>query len=141
MPYKLIDHQADIGLEATGETLEATLADGVRGLLSLMVRREQIRPLETVAIAASGADPGSLFVDLLNAVLASQDIHSRFFHDIMIDALEHHDSTWHIEARLTGEPIDLSRHEVDNDVKAATYGGLLVEQDERGWRLRCVLDL
>jgi len=46
-----------------------------------------------------------------------------------------------VEGTLWGEPIDLNRHAVEIEVKAATYGGLLAEENEAGWRLRCVLDL
>lgn len=141
MPYELIDHMADIGLQATGPTLRDALADGVRGMLSLLVDRETVQAVDEVEIAASGSDPASLFVDLLNAVLAATDINNAFFHDITIDTLDEREHQWTLIARLQGEPIDLTRHAVDNDVKAATYGGLLARQDEQGWLLRCVLDL
>jgi SHS2 domain-containing protein len=141
MPYELIDHQADVGLQATGETLEEALIDGVRGMLSLMVDRDTVEPTGSSRIDASGDDPGALYVDLLNAVLGAKDIHGMFFHDIELQEIDEQDGTWRLAATLSGEPIDLSRHEVDSDVKAATYGGLLVQHDENGWLLRCVLDL
>jgi SHS2 domain-containing protein len=141
MPWELLDHQADVGLQATGETLEIALADGVRGMLSLMYDPETVKPEQAFIVEASGSDPGSLFVDLLNAVLAMKDIHNSFFHDIEIEALAEQDDGWHVSCRLSGEPIDLNRHAVDSDVKAATYGGLRVHHDDQGWLLRCVLDL
>jgi SHS2 domain-containing protein len=55
--------------------------------------------------------------------------------------LEQVDDHWVVEGTLWGEPIDLNRHAVEIEVKAATYGGLLAEENEAGWRLRCVLDL
>lgn len=141
MPYELLDHQADVGLQATGPTLAEALADGVRGMLSLMVDRETVQPRDVVEISASGSDPGSLYVDLLNAVLAAKDINGHFFDDITIRRLEEQDDEWELNGWLSGEPVDLSRHAVDSDVKAATYGGLLVRHDDDGWLLRCVLDL
>jgi SHS2 domain-containing protein len=140
MPYEYVDHQADVGLLATGETLEQALRDGVLGLLALMVEPDSVRPERAVPIEASGDDAGALYVDLLNAVLAAKDIDGMFFHDFRIDQLWRDDG-WTLVGELVGEPIDLERHEVDADVKAATYGGLLGERDGRGWRLRCVLDL
>lgn len=141
MPWELLDHQADVGLQATGETLEIALADGVRGMLALMVEPSSVRATETCEIEASGSDPGSLFVDLLNAVLAAKDIENAFFHDIEITSLHEQFGGLHITCRLTGEPVDLQRHVVESDVKAATYGGLRVQHDDNGWLLRCVLDL
>lgn len=141
MPWELIDHQADVGLQATGESLEIALADGVRGMLSLMVDPATVESREQWITAACGSDAGSLYVDLLNSVLATRDIENAFFHDIEIESLEQRDGVWHVRCRLSGEPIDLAKHEVDSEVKAATYGGLRAEHSDDGWLLRCVLDL
>ncbi len=141
MPYEYLDHEADIGLEATGTDLAEALRDGVRGLLALLVDPETVEPREVVPVEASGEDPGSLFVALLNAVLAAVDVHRMFFRDFELTRLEQVENQWVAEGRLYGEPIDLGRHAVEIEVKAATYGGLLAERTESGWRLRCVLDL
>ncbi|ACM06711.1 MULTISPECIES: archease [Thermomicrobium] len=141
MPYEYLDHEADIGLEATGASLEEALRDGVRGLLALLVDPETVEPRQAVPVQATASDPGSLFVALLNAVLAAVDLHGMFFRDFELTHLEQVDDHWVVEGTLWGEPIDLNRHAVEIEVKAATYGGLLAEENEAGWRLRCVLDL
>lgn len=141
MPYQYLDHEADIGLEATGESLEKALEDGVRGLLALLVDPETIVPRESVAVEASGEDPAALFVALLNAVLAAVDLHGMFFRDFSLDRLERVNEHWVAQGTLLGEPVDLTRHDVEIEVKAATYSGLLAEPTKEGWRLRCVLDL
>jgi SHS2 domain-containing protein len=141
MPYEYLDHEADIGLEATGASLEEALRDGVRGLLALLVDPETVEPRQAVPVQATASDPGSLFVALLNAVLAAVDLHGMFFRDFELTHLEQVDDHWVVEGTLWGEPIDLNRHAVEIEVKAATYGGLLAEENEVGWRLRCVLDL
>jgi len=141
MPYEYLDHEADIGLEATGASLEEALRDGVRGLLALLVDPETVEPRQAVPVQATASDPGSLFVALLNAVLAAVDLHGMFFRDFELRHLEQVDDHWVVEGTLWGEPIDLNRHAVEIEVKAATYGGLLAEENEAGWRLRCVLDL
>ncbi len=141
MPCEYLDHEADIGLEATGASLEEALRDGVRGLLALLVDPETVEPRQAVPVQATASDPGSLFVALLNAVLAAVDLHGMFFRDFELTHLEQVDDHWVVEGTLWGEPIDLNRHAVEIEVKAATYGGLLAEENEAGWRLRCVLDL
>jgi SHS2 domain-containing protein len=141
MPWELLDHQADVGLQATGETLEIALADGGRGMPSLMIETSLVEPDNASDLQASGSDPGALFVDVLNAVLATKDIHTTFFCDVEINSLEERENGWHASCRLFGEPIDLSRNIVDSDVKATNYRGLRVQHDERGWLLRCLLDL
>ncbi|MBX6753099.1 MAG: archease [Thermorudis peleae] len=141
MPYTYLDHQADIGLEATGATLVEALEDAVRGLLGLLVDLETVEPREQVPIRAQADDPGGLFVALLNAVLAAIDLHRMFFRDVSLTRVEQTPEGWVAEGTLIGEPIDLSKHAVEIEVKAATYGGFLAEQTPEGWRFRCVLDL
>lgn len=141
MPYEYLEHQADIGLEATGATLEEALRDGVTGLLNLLVDVETVEPREEVAVQASAEDAGALFVSLLNAVLATIDLRGMFFREFRITRAEQVNGRWIAEGVLAGEPIDLSRHAVEIEVKAATYGGFLAEQTDRGWRFRCILDI
>lgn len=141
MPYEYLEHQADIGLEATGATLEEALRDGVTGLLHLLVDVETVEPREEVPVQASAEDPGALFVSLLNAVLATIDLRGMFFREFRLTRAGQVDGQWVAEGVLVGEPIDLSRHAVEIEVKAATYGGFLAEQTNQGWRFRCVLDL
>lgn len=141
MPYQYLEHQADVGIEASGATLEEALADGVAGLLRLLVDVETVEPRVEVPIEARADDPGALFVGLLNAVLAAIDVHGMFFRDVRLTRAGQEDGQWVAEGVLVGEPIDLDRHAVEIEVKAATYGGFLAEHDERGWRFRCILDL
>ncbi|HET9015276.1 MAG TPA: archease [Thermomicrobiaceae bacterium] len=141
MPYRYLDHEADIGLEGLGGTVEEALAGGVQGLLDLLVDTTTVRPLESTRVTVTAADLGALFVALLNAVIAEQDIAGCFFHSFRLDGLARHDADWQAWGTLVGEPIDLSRHAVGNEVKAATYAGLLVRDEPGAVSLRCVLDL
>jgi protein archease len=48
---------------------------------------------------------------------------------------------YEVTAELRGEPIDLARHEVEADVKAATLHGLRVERSGSGWSAQVTLDV
>jgi SHS2 domain-containing protein len=141
MPYTYLEHEADIGLEGTGATLEGAFESGVQGLLDLMVDTETVAPLERVAVSAEGTDPGGLFVALLNAVIAERDITGFFFNRFKLDQIELIDDRWCAAGTLLGEPVDLSRHSVGNEVKAATYSGLRFIDRPGHTSLRCVLDI
>jgi len=141
VPYRYLDHEADIGLEGFGGTVEEAIAGGVQGLLDLLVDTDTVRPLEATTVTATAADLGALFVALLNAVIAEQDISRRFFHSFRLNGLTRRDADWQVWGTLLGEPIDLARHAVGNEVKAATYAGLLVREEPGAVSLRCVLDL
>ena len=141
MPYRYLEHEADVGLEGFGGTAEEAIAGGVQGLLDLLVDTSTVRPLEVTTVTATAIDLGALFVALLNAVIAEQDISGHFFQSFRLDGLARRDADWQAWGTLVGEPIDLARHAVGNEVKAATYAGLLVRDEPGAVSVRCVLDL
>lgn len=141
MPYEYLDHVADVGLQATGETVAEALESAGQGLLDLLVDTSTVNPSKPTVIKAVATDLESLLVQFLNAILTQQDIERRFFNTISIGAVEQIGGVWHAEATLLGEPIDLDRHTVENEVKAATYSGLRAEVQPGHVLLRCVLDL
>ena len=96
---------------------------------------------QSAVVTATGPDLGALFVALLNAVLARQDIDRQFFRSFTLDSLEQTDTAWLASGTLVGEPIDLVRHSLGNEVKAATYSGLRVVECPSQTILRCVLDI
>lgn len=141
MPYVYLDHVADIGLEATGETFESALQDAGQGLLDLLVDADTVQGRLATTISAVADDPDALFIAFLNAILAEQDIKRWFFHSIRVDGIEETGGVWRVKATLWGEPIDLERHQVGNEVKAATYSGLDVDIQPGRVSVRCVLDI
>jgi SHS2 domain-containing protein len=141
MPYTYLDHEADVGLESTGASIEEAIESGVQGMLDLMADTDGVRPSATTPVTAEGSDPATLFVATLNAVLAERDIAGQFFHCFRVDRVDTRNGRWHLAGTLWGEPVDPSRHSIGNEVKAATYSGLRFTQEPGVVRLRCVLDI
>jgi SHS2 domain-containing protein len=141
MPYEYLEHVADVGLQATGATLSEAYADAARGLLDLMVDTATVEARKVVELHVAASDPAGLLVAFLNAILAEQDLQRLFFNSVSVERVERTSDGWHISARLAGEPIDLQRHVVLTEVKAATYSGLDARLESNHVRLRCVLDI
>jgi SHS2 domain-containing protein len=141
MPYSYLEHEADVGLHASGHSFEAALEAGVQGMLDLMVDTSTVRTCDSTPVTAAGRDPGSLFVALLNAVLAERDITGQFFGSFRVDRLSEHEGQWKVAGTLFGEPADLDRHSTGNEIKAATYSGLRFTDRDGVITFRCVLDI
>lgn len=141
MPYEYLDHIADIGLQATGETFAQALEDAGQGLLALLVVTDTVDARHAATIEAMATDPAALLVAFLNAIIAEQDIRRWFFGRVQVENVDEIDGSWQVKATLWGEPVDLDRHEVANEVKAATYAGLKAEIEPGSVLLRCVLDI
>ncbi len=141
MPYEYLDHVADIGLRATGETFADALKDAAQGLLDLQVDTATIIARDASTISVSAPDPAALLVAFLNAIIAEQDIARRFFRSVCVDSVVEVNGGWNLNATLVGETIDLARHETATEVKAATYSGLRADLEPGRVVVGCVLDV
>jgi len=142
MPYEYLDHTADVGLRGIGSTLAEALTEGALGLFGLMVDPKRVEPRREVLIECSAGDPAGLFVQLLNELLAQQDLEGLLFGYFAISSLRQTADGYELRGVARGEAMDLARHQPQAEVKAATYGGLDYHIDRNGQHvLQCILDL
>ena len=62
------------------------------------------------------------------------------FGKFKIDCITEHDGGYSLSANAFGEPLDLTRHKFDTEVKAVTYNELKVEETMDGWVVQVVVD-
>jgi SHS2 domain-containing protein len=135
--YELFEHTADLGIRARAQDLSSLFAEAARALFAVIVRNpDTVRTKENVEFHIDGTDREFLLVDwlceLLFAFESRRLLLSTF--SVTIDDIGLH-------ATAQGEPFDKSRHELEHEVKAVTYHGLSVEQDEKGWSAQVILDI
>ncbi len=135
--YETFEHTADFGIRAKADSLNALFADAARGLFSLMVTNlDRVRTVEDLAIQIDGDDREELLHDWLAELLylfsARRLVLAKF--DVTIDSSG-------ISATAWGEPLDLSRHSIDVEVKAITWHALKVEQTPSGWLAEVIVDV
>ena len=137
LPYTVLSHTADTGIEATAPTLGALLSELAAGMFSLMSRIDGPLELETRA-EVSSTSIEDLVVDVLSELLYLHDMGGWLFSGFEVSSLDDHA----LEATVTGEPYDPDRHEIVYQVKAVTYHRLYIERKEDGtWEARVVVDL
>ncbi|MDI9570565.1 MAG: archease [Pseudomonadota bacterium] len=69
MSFRIIDHTADMGVEARGATLADLFRQGAAALLSLCVESAAVTPAGERAIRVEGADPTDLWINYLRDIL------------------------------------------------------------------------
>jgi len=140
--YQYLEHTADVGLRAWGDSLAEALAQGALGLFELTADTVAVRPDVDVLIECRAMDEAALFVGLLNELLAQRDIMGMFFSQFTIGDLHEDGGDYFLRGTARGEPMDMRRHRPRAEVKAATYGGLQYVVDGAGRHvLQCILDL
>jgi SHS2 domain-containing protein len=137
--HEVFAHTADIGLRIRAAMLDGLFAEAGTGLFSLIVTNlDEVRLRDEVKIAL-GSERGEydhLLLDWLNELLftfdSSRMVLAKF--DVRIGPTGLQGTAW-------GEPLDPARHQLDHEVKAITYHGLKVEQQQKGWLAEVILDI
>lgn len=133
--YRYFDHEADIGIEAKGQTLEAAFEAAALAMFAIMAEPATVIPERRVQLAFEEADPEYALVTWLNLLLAQARLHGLVF---CAYKLTREDGRWQGEA--WGMPWRPGA-ERGTEVKGATLTQLKVEHTAHGWRARCVVDV
>jgi SHS2 domain-containing protein len=135
--YELVEHATDIGVRAWGPTAEEVFEQAALALFALVCDPLDVGELESVDVQLEAESRELLLAAWLNELLrvfeARRLVLSQF------DLLELGDHV--LRARVSGEPLDTSRHIVCGGVQAATATELSLEQRDDGWEGFVLLDL
>jgi protein archease len=135
--FQILEHPADIGFRAFGETLPQLFENAGLALVSIASEPEAVEPRESYAIAAAAADAESLLVTWLSEVLYLFDGKRIAFHHFQV-----HDATANrVTAVGLGEPWDPVHHRARLIVKAVTWHQLRVVQEGGRWIAEVYLDV
>jgi len=141
LPFRVLEHTADVGFEAFGWTKEEVFANSGRALFSLMVDLDSIWPRDDLRIEASvsgsDADASGLLVNWLSEILYLYDAEGWLLRDFEIRSLNGRS----ISAVAHGEQFDGARHQIKLLVKAITYHRLALEEKDSGWRAQVYVDI
>jgi SHS2 domain-containing protein len=135
--FEYVEHTADLGLKAYGETLENLFSNAAEALFEVMVSVETIQARQSQVIEVNAPSLDDLMVCWLNELLYTFDTERFLFRRYEI---EHLDPSF-IKAKAFGEPLDPSRHVTKTGIKAVTYHRPYVRQKDGGWECQVLLDL
>lgn len=137
MAYRLLEHTADMGLEARGGSLEELFGEAARGLRELMFGHYPGGQGQVIQLRISGQDREELLVNWLNDILYLFEVRGIYPVSFEVQAVSDTSTT----VLVRGEPFDAERHPVERVVKAVTYHQLQLEQIQGEWRARVYVDL
>ncbi|MFN7998922.1 MAG: archease [Bryobacteraceae bacterium] len=137
LTFDILEHPADIGFRAFGDSLPELFANSALAMLSIASDVEQAEPSLDYSLTAAGGGYESLMVNWLNEVLYWFDGKRIALRDIRITQL----SPEGLAASGRGEPRDPVRHRAKLIVKAATWHQLKVAQTEGRWFAEVYLDI
>jgi SHS2 domain-containing protein len=136
-PFRVLEHTADVGFEAFGETREEVFRNAARALMDIIVDLGAVQPRASVTVRVEGPDPAGLLVNWLSDILYLQDAEGWLFSDFEILSLDDRS----VSALARGEKFDRGRHQLKLLVKAITYHQLALEKSGDGWRAQVYVDI
>jgi len=137
--YEIFDHTADIGIRIKAATLEELFREGAEALFSLIVANLQtIEPRQQLSfsVALRDREYDYLLFDWLNELLFTFDTRQ-----IVLTRFDVKITSAGLEATALGESIDPARHRLEHEVKAITYHGLKVVQEDGQWLAEVIVDI
>jgi SHS2 domain-containing protein len=136
-PYRILDHTADVGLEAEGSTLAEAFANAATGMYSIMVHLNRVSERVQRPVRVEAKDAEGLLTAWLLELLFITEVEGLVFRRFDVQEA----SPRHLAAVAHGEPLDPERHPKGAVVKAVTRHGLEVGPIEGGYRVRVILDI
>ena len=140
MPYRLLEHTADLGVAVRADSLDELLAESVAALTDCLTRLERIEETESRSLELAAADVEQALVALLTEVVVLFETVGLVFAAAQVTA-ESDGEEVRLSADLVGEPFDLERHGLKTLIKAVTYHGLKIERVGSGWEAQIVFDI
>jgi SHS2 domain-containing protein len=133
---EIIEHTADVGIVVRGDTVEDIFTAAAEGMLSFIIDRNDVRPVETRRRTVEADDREGLLVAWLNDLILLLNADGFVPADVRVLVC----TDTRLAADVRGEPVDPARHRFRLDVKAATYHQLEVSRPN-GWRGRVIFDV
>ena len=122
--FRILDHTADIGLEARGADLAELFANAARGMFSIVVSLETVQPTEQFPLELTADTLEDLLVNWLSELLYLFSARQILFCRFEITEID----SRHLLAKAFGEHLDQSRHDLQAEIKAVTYHELKVQK-------------
>jgi len=145
MPYRLLDHTADLGIEASGETREEALGWAALGLTHVLTGRPQpqpaTRPDRELVFFVEAPDLPALVVAFLSELLWYFESEDLLWIGGGVEFGKSDDGILRLDVRGNVCVMDAKAHGRGVEVKAVTYHDLAFAPAPGGWILRALLDI
>ncbi len=135
--YEIIEHTADIGIRAFGDTEEHLFENAAAGMFSLICNPSLVRDTHAYPVSIEAEDRETLLVEWLNELLFLFEARGVIFGRFEVDDI----SEVHLTATAFGEDLDRERHRLMADIKAVTYHMLKVRRVDGRWEATVIFDI
>lgn len=143
--FRIVEHTADVGIEAYGEDLNELFANAAYGMFSIICSPDKIREKKSVQIDISAPGLEDLLHSWLDELLYREDAEGMVFGRFEVSI----EDKYRLSGKVFGEELDAERHHPGTEIKAVTYHQLKIQgpeqkskiPEERAYRARVLFDV
>ena len=125
--YEIIEHTADIGAKAYGDSLSEAFAHAAQAMFDIITDTSQVENKGTYMIELSAENLEELLVDWLGELLFLQGAENLVFGTFEV-TVDEKNST--LSAIVSGEELDREKHTIGTEIKAVTYHMLEIQREK-----------
>ena len=126
--FETIEHTADVGIHAWGDSIEEAFEQAALGMFSLMADVSKCEEKGELAVFLESDDWNGLLVDWLSELLYAFDAERLFL--CRFDVTIEKGDRLKLRARAFGERYDPEKHGMHMEIKAVTYHMLEVDPEK-----------
>ncbi len=134
--YKVLEHTADLKIEAQGKTLEEVFENMAMAMFSEMEPDWTDQDIER-EIKIESTDIKSLLVDFLNELVTQADINQEAYEDFKVQIVTETPASRILNAYISGRKIK----GLELEIKAVTYNDLEIKKEKGVWQATVVFDI
>lgn len=134
--FKIIEHTADIGIEAHGESIEEAFEEAAKGMFYIITGGGKIESrAERKIKIKKDMDMEQLLVDWLSELLYIFDVEHLVFGEFDVKINDE------LIAVARGEEYSREKHGYGMEIKAVTYHMLEIKRDKKGYIIKVLFDI
>jgi len=133
MTFKVLEHAADLIIQATGKTPEELFSEMLRGMFEAIKPKFANNKMIKRQISVKSFDLKALLVDFLSEALYQSDINNEAYFKATFKKF----SETELEAELFGRKID----SFEEEIKAVTHHNLKIEKKDDEWEAEVLFDI
>ena len=134
--YETFEHTADVGLKIYGKDLKELFINAALGLFSFITDLKKAESKTEINIILKAENQEELLVSWLNELIfqfSARNFIPKEFKILKIIDKE-------IKAKISGQKLDLSKHKILSEIKAATYHELEIKKTKNGLEAKVIFD-
>ena len=132
MPWELIDHTGDVGIDVRAPFREALFAEAARAMFDILAEAPPAPAGTAERIPVPEGDTAEALRDFLGDLLYRFSADRRMY-------VAFEPTTGAVQARW--EPYEAGRHPLRTELKAVTWHQLAAVESPNGWTARVIFDV